>query len=90
MPKRLEHKLIRAVKNEYYGDVRRTIGQSERKVNFWIWETAMEEIKQLQQRIKDLESEVRAFQRVNVELCQAVNSGKARQLLAALIAKHSE
>jgi hypothetical protein len=38
-------------------------------------------------RIEELEAENRAFKTVNEELCKAVNSGKHRRLLNALLKK---
>ena len=46
------------------------------------------EVEQLKKRIEDLENENRAFKRVNEELCKAVNSGKHKQLMSALLAKY--
>jgi len=44
----------------------------------------------LKQRIEDLEYENRAFKQVNEELCKAVNSGKHKKLLSALLANYSQ
>ena len=48
------------------------------------------EVELLKQRIEQLEAENQAFKRVNEELCKAVNSGKHKRLLSALIAKYSQ
>jgi hypothetical protein len=67
-------------------------GQSRRKT---ILEAVMEKvveksIGELEKRIEELEADVRCLTYVNVELTQAVNSKKHKQLLNALLKQASK
>ena len=67
----------------------RLLGQSSENGHKEDW--GMEnEIEQLKERIKALEAENWSLKQVNIELCKAVNSGKHRKLLSALLAEYSK